>query len=97
MLSDQSGRKIAFTEYGYRNADACAAEPWKEEGNTVNNKAQANAYEGFYESFANADWFLGGFLWKWYGENNSGERNEIDFTPQGKPAEEVIKKWYAPG
>lgn len=93
-ISNENSRKVLFTEYGYRNSDASTAEPWKEDGSFVNNIAQANAYEGFYESFANKDWFAGGFVWKWYGENYSPAMNAIDFTPQEKPAEEVIRKWY---
>lgn len=92
--SYENNLRVLFTEYGYRNADACTAEPWKEDGSSANNIAQANAYEGFYESFANKNWFAGGFVWKWYGENYSWGMNKIDFTPQGKPAEDVIKRWY---
>ncbi len=87
--------RILFTEYGYRNVNACSAEPWKEDGSSVNNAAQANAYEAFYESFSNKKWFAGGFVWKWYGENNFSENDKIDFSPQGKPAEEIIRKWYS--
>ncbi len=93
-ISAENKRPVLFTEYGYRNADGCTAEPWKEDGNSVNNRAQENAYEAFYESFANKNWFAGGFVWKWYGENYSRGMNKVDFTPQGKPAEDVIKKWY---
>lgn len=30
-ISDKNERPVLFTEYGYRNADACTAEPWKED------------------------------------------------------------------
>ncbi len=93
-ISNDNGRPVLFTEYGYRNAGACAAEPWKEDAASINNTAQANAYEGFYKAFANKNWFAGGFVWKWYGEHNPPSKNKIDFTPQEKPAEEVIRRWY---
>ncbi|MEP6846967.1 MAG: hypothetical protein ABI861_13230 [Panacibacter sp.] len=94
-ISEENNRTVLFTEYGYRNVDACTAEPWKEDGVDVNDVAQANAYEGFYRSFANKKWFAGGFVWKWYGENYFAGKNKIDFTPQGKSAENIIRKWYA--
>ena len=87
-------RQVLFTEYGYRNSDACAAEPWKENGNDANDVAQSNAYEAFYESFSNKNWFAGGFVWKWYADHYFHEKNKIDFTPQGKPALNIIKTWY---
>ena len=93
-ISLKNNRKVLFTEYGYRNSDACAAEPWKENGDVANDVAQSNAYEAFYESFSNKKWFAGGFVWKWYAEHYFHEKNKIDFTPQGKPAANVIKTWY---
>ncbi len=93
--------KIAFTEYGYRNSDAAAKEPWAENNQTRNDQAQANALEAFYTSFAHKDWFLGGYLWKWYIRQNaqwSVERGErLDFTPQDKIAETVVTQWYGTG
>ena len=54
--------KITASYYLQKNADACSAQPWKEDGGSVNNIAQANAYEGFYKSFANKNWVAGGFV-----------------------------------
>ncbi|MEO7961951.1 MAG: hypothetical protein ABIR19_10410, partial [Ginsengibacter sp.] len=93
-ISLKYNRQILFTEYGYRNADACTAEPWKENSSSVNNTAQTNAYKGFYSTFAGKAWFAGGYLWKWYGEDRSDRQNEVDYTPQGKPAMEVMNDFY---
>ncbi|MEP7252787.1 MAG: hypothetical protein ABI683_10425 [Ginsengibacter sp.] len=93
-IAKENNRRVLFTEYGYRNSNACAAEPWKENGNDANDVAQANAYEAFYESFSNKNWFAGGFVWKWYAEHYFHKKNKVDFTPQGKPAANVIERWY---
>lgn len=86
---------VLFTEYGYRNVDYTGTEPWKENDGDQNNQGQANALEAFYESFAGKKWFAGGYVWKWYVDEWHQGRNKIDFAPQGKPAEKVIKKWYS--
>ena len=93
-LSTQINRPVLFTEYGYRNVDHATAEPWKESEGNQNNKAQANAYEAFYQSFAGKKWFAGGYVWKWYVDDGRHRKREIDFTPQEKPAAKVIEKWY---
>lgn len=93
-ISKEYNRPILFTEYGYRNVDYTGAEPWKENAGKQNDEAQANCLEAFYLTFANEKWFLGGYVWKWYPEN-AYRRRKIDYTPQGKPAEQVIKNWYS--
>jgi hypothetical protein len=94
-ISSKNGRPVLFTEYGYRNVDYTAAEPWKENEGAENNEGQAHAYEALFRSLHDKQWFAGGFLWKWYVDTGRHHRRAIDFTPQGKAAEKVIKKWYA--
>lgn len=93
-FSLKHNRTILFTEYGYRNVDYTGDEPWKENEGGKNDKAQANASEAFYQSFAGKRWFVGGYLWKWYVDKGHDGRRQIDFTPQGKIAEKVIGNWY---
>jgi hypothetical protein len=93
-VSIKHNRPVLFTEYGYRNVDYTGAEPWKENEGNQNDKAQANALEAFYESFAGKKWIAGGFIWKWYADSARHDRDKIDFTPQNKRAEKVIAKWY---
>lgn len=88
-------KKILFTEFGYRNSDQAAKEPWTERVNTINNLAQANSYESLFQTLTQKKWFIGGFAWKWYADDYHKEpKNSIDYTPQEKPALETIKKWY---
>ncbi len=92
-LSIKHDRPILFTEYGYRNVDFAAAEPWKESDENRNDEAQANAYEALYNVFATQKWFAGGYVWKWYIEKPRRQK-EVDYTPQNKLAESVISNWY---
>jgi hypothetical protein len=89
-------KPILFTEYGYRNIDKNTYEPWLSNSNSSNNLvAQQNAYEALYKRFIPEKWFAGGFLWKWHvnHEHITGNTNN-DYTPQNKPVEKIIKKWY---
>jgi hypothetical protein len=96
-LSIQYGKPILFTEYGYESIDYPAIGHWNvnKDSLSVNYQAQHNAYEALYQTFAPLDWWEGGFIWKWH-LNLSGKEDGISktFTPQQKPALEVISKYF---
>ena len=89
-------RKVLFTEYGYRSIDYAAHKQWETSKVAhVNLRAQTNSYQALYSSVWNESWMAGGFLWKWFGnDHEAGGIEDVNFTPQNKPAEEVIKEWY---
>ena len=92
-------KKIIFTEYGYLSVDGCAGKTWELEKNiktlTINNQAQCNAYDALWSTFGEEDFWGGGFLWKWFPDNMGHEGYfEKDYTPQEKPAELILKKWF---
>ena len=96
-FSEKEKKKILFTEYGFRSVDFAGNEPWKSdrEMTSINLEAQQNLLEGTYQTIWNEDWFTGGFLWKWFLWNNqAGGEADNQFTPQNKPAEVVVKKYY---
>lgn len=95
-LSLLTGKKIIFTEFGYRNIDYTAKEPWNESSNqTFNSIAQENAYQAIFSRFWGESWFAGGFLWKWFPDHtNTGGVKNNRFTPQNKPVESIIKLFY---
>jgi hypothetical protein len=93
-------KMIIFTEYGYRSIDRPVWKQWEIEWVSdtlhVNLQAQVNSYEGLFRAVWNEPWFAGGFLWKWYPEpiHFTGLNANSDYTPQNKPAEKTINKWY---
>lgn len=96
-LSDEMGKPVLFTEYGYRNIDYAAKTPWDSSRDLedINNKNQELALEALYEEFWKENWFAGGFLWKWHHDHQTaGGAEDSQFTPQNKPAEEVVKRYY---
>ena len=96
-VSTKANKKIIFTEYGYRSVNYSGKEPWKSDRNMgeVNLKAQEILTKALFEEIWNEEWFAGGFLWKWHinHEGIGGKENTM-FTPQNKPVESVVKKYY---
>lgn len=96
-LQEGVGKPVLFTEYGYRSMDYTAKKPWLVDRNEerVNLVAQANAKRAILEEFWKEDWFAGGFVWKWFiHHSQAGGPADNRFTPQNKPAQEVIRDYY---
>ena len=96
-LSKKHQKEVIFTEWGFRSTDQCCHRPWETgAGGDINLKAQKNAYMATFERFWNETWFAGGFVWKWFPNHpNSGGTTDNRFTPQNKPAEEVLREWFS--
>lgn len=94
----QLDRPILFTEFGYRSMDYTAKKPWLVDQNQmkVNLSAQADALQVVFDEFWPEKWFAGGFIWKWFLHHKEvgGPKNNR-FTPQNKPAENVIRAHFA--
>ena len=96
-VSQKNERPIVFTEFGYRSMDYTAKKPWLVDNNQmkVNLEAQANALKVLFDEFWNENWFAGGFVWKWFIHHEEvGGLEDNRFTPQNKPAENVIRQYY---
>ncbi len=95
-FSSKWKKKILFTEYGYQSVNGGVGKHWEidKSRENANMEIQSNAYEALYQSLWEEEWFKGGFLWKWHLTTYGSRENKTRFTPQGKPAEKVIAKWY---
>lgn len=96
-FSEKLDRPILFTEYGYRSVDYTGKEPWRYDRSmtSVNLEAQNNTTQALFNAVWNEDWFAGGYLWKWFVEDDKvGGVKDNQFTPQNKPVEELIKLHY---
>lgn len=95
--SDSLQKKVLFTEFGYRSVDYTAAKPWEVDYNktSVNLEGQVNTIQALFEELWYEEWFVGGFVWKWFIDHeNVGGVDNPRFTPQNKPAEETIRAFY---
>ncbi len=92
---------VIFTEIGYKSTADTAIEPWEwprrsdGEASSAELQTQANCYEAFFQSFWQEEWCAGAYFWKWFPKLSHQETYRgRDFTPQHKPAELVMAKWY---
>lgn len=95
-LSKKVKRGVLFTEFGYRSIDYTAWKPWmaSREDGAVNLDAQVNAKKALFETFWKEDWFAGGFVWKWFQDPREEGSSSNRYTPQNKPAQDVIRAYY---
>ena len=89
-------KPIIFPEVGYCSADGTAKTPWEEiAGGKINMELQANCYQALLETFWDKEWFYGMYWWKWGTDIRFGGPNNRGFSPQNKPAQKVLREWYA--
>lgn len=94
-LADKHGRPILLTEIGYRSADGASAAPWEWQSEpSLNLQEQANAYQAALEVLWGQPWLVGIYWWNWDTNPDKGGETDTDFTPYGKPAEEVLRAYY---
>ncbi len=96
--SEKHKKPILFTEFGYRSIDFAGRAPWTVDrvDKQVNLEAQKILTQALFEEFWSEDWFAGGFVWKWFHDHeNVGGVEDNRFTPQNKPAEQVIKTFFS--
>lgn len=95
-FSRKHQKAILFTEYGYRSTDYTAQRPWESYRElSPNQEAQSIALDALLQKFSGASWHAGGFLWKWFEHQGHFEgREDTDYSPQNKIAENTVRKWY---
>ena len=94
-FAKQYGKPILFTEFGYRSVDGAAGNQWELDEMPLNLAIQANAFRAFFETVWKDNQIAGGFIWKWEFDTNAGGANNLKYTPQGKPALQVISGAYS--
>lgn len=94
--SVRNQKPILLTEFGYRNMDYAAKEPWRSEPmfEKVNESLQARLFAVCFEEVWSKDWVAGGFIWKWFPNNMNDRRDPSQFTPEGKLAEKTIEAFF---
>jgi len=96
-MSKRYGRQVIFTEYGYESVDYPAIGHWNVNKDTlaINLIAQDQSYKALYEQFNEADWWSGGFAWKWHLTRlDKNKRMQKAYTPQLKPSLKTIEYYF---
>jgi len=92
-------KKILFTEMGYKSTANSAIEPWlwmehsSKEDNIFSSETQANCYQAFFDKLWHKKWLAGVHIWQ-LRSDYIPKKNNMNFTPQGKPAEKIIAKGF---
>ena len=88
------GKPLILLEVGWCSVSNAAHEPWDYTQATVglDPDLQRILYEGFFQSWwGNAN--LGGFMiWEW--TPCEGGPRDRGYSPEGKPAEKVMREWF---
>lgn len=92
VFSARLRRPIQLTEAGYASQVGTATDPSSWSLSTAPAPAeQAAAYQALLQSFSARSWCSGITWWAWRATNDSAP---LDFTPQGKPAETVLRTFW---
>ncbi len=103
QTSQRFNRPILFTELGYKSTSDSAITPWewiefgKDYKDKLSLETQSHCYVSFFENVWDHSWFAGAHLWQMRSnlENeNHHESIKFDFTPQNKPAMDIITKGF---
>ena len=100
-IHEKYNRRILFTEMGYKSTADSAIKPWEwidyssKQDKPLSMETQANCYEAFFNTVWKKEWLAGVHIWQWRSDymGDSGKDN-LDFTPQRKPAEKIIAKGF---
>ncbi len=90
-------KPVVFTEVGWCSQDGAAVEPWnyyrKQEATPSGLAEQATLYEAFMKVWDGTPG-IGGYIW-WEWNNEAGGPKNFNYTPKGKPAEKLLREWFA--
>lgn len=95
-VQERFGKPLLFTETGFPSY----AMPWKnphqdQRGAPYDGDAQARSYEALAQALDGQPWLAGVLWWKWPSDLSHGGPTHASFTPNRKPAEAVVARWFA--
>jgi hypothetical protein len=95
-LADRWNKPLIITEIGYRSIRGGTINPWdwQREG-PVDLEVQENAYEAAFRMISGQSRIAGIFWWQWMPDPDHGGPADTGYSPHGKPAENVLRTWFA--
>jgi hypothetical protein len=95
-LAEQWNKPVILTEVGYMSVDGTNRVPgyWALEG-AIDGDEQALAYQSVFEAFSGKPWWGGVYFWSYSTNPNQGGADDRGYSPHGKPAEDVLRRYFA--
>ncbi len=93
-------KPILFTEVGWCSQEGAATAPWNYYQNMKATPAGLEEQRRLYEAFMRV-WtpdtpgLMGVMWWEW--DRSAGGPGDYGYTPRGKPAERLLRQWFAEG
>lgn len=93
------GKKILLAEAGAQSKGGgiVYVRPWAYRASgPLDLGIQALIYEALFRAFLKPDWSIGVILYEWDARPNAGKSGALrkQFTPQHKPAQKVMTRWF---
>jgi hypothetical protein len=91
---NETHKPVILLEAGWCSLANAAKDPWDytQDQLAADNDLQKKLYEGFFQSWWGKPQLAGMILWEMH---PGGDPNGKGYTPQGKPAEQVMRQWFA--
>ena len=93
------GKPLLLTEVGWCSQEGAATAPWNYYQNMkatpTGHEEQRRLYQAFLQVWDNSSGLLGVCWWEW--TSAPGGPSDFNYTPRNKPAEQVLRRWFAEG
>jgi hypothetical protein len=94
-IARRFGKPLVLVEAGFPSHARAALAPWEDpESGPADPAAQADAFAALIEGFASRPEVRGIYWWKWFTDDRPS-RGDRSHRFAGKPAEEVVRRFYA--
>jgi hypothetical protein len=91
------GKPILLTEVGWCSQEGAAMAPWNyyqnQKATPAGLEEQRRLYEAFLQAWGDTPELLGVLWWEW--DAAPGGPDDFGYSPKGKPAEQVLRRWFA--
>ena len=95
----QVDKPLLLTEVGWCSQEGAAMAPWNYYQNMKatppGHEEQRRLYEAFLQVWDGSPGLLGVCWWEW--TSAPGGSGDFNYTPRNKPAEKVLRRWFAEG
>ena len=94
-LANRFTKPILFTEIGYESANDSHYAPGIYGRSGLNLTEQSNNYQATLSFWSGKNNFNGLYFWDWSSDPNAGGQYDTSFTPQHKPAEQLMRQYFS--